>query len=302
MRRELPARPNLDHLKSQAKDLLDAHRRRDREALARIRSSVPAFANMSDDAIADAPFALHDAQSAIAREYGFASWTALRASVTATTTAPPETPTPPAVETYPTPATVPVLPVRNAVLIPGGTYTLEINRPTSVRAIHAAMAQEPGFLAVFAQRVKDTDAPTRDDLHAVGSLGIVHEFHDDTNPGSVRVEAVRWIALADLRQVSPYYLASVVDTTIDRGDEQQLGVLDRGLRDVAHQMAEKLGDEREMAHALIDATTDTARLADVVMAHLPLPVDEQARYAAETDVARRVQHAIDVLEAALRPT
>jgi hypothetical protein len=66
--RQLPTRPHLDHLKAQAKDLLDAHRRGEPEAFERIRASVPAFARMADDELARAAFALHDAQSAIARE------------------------------------------------------------------------------------------------------------------------------------------------------------------------------------------------------------------------------------------
>jgi len=81
--RQLPAKPNLEHLKSQAKDLLDAHRRGEPKAFPRIRAAVPAFAHMSDEALARAPFALHDAQSAIAREYGFVSWAELRAQVSA---------------------------------------------------------------------------------------------------------------------------------------------------------------------------------------------------------------------------
>jgi hypothetical protein len=88
VRRQLPAKPHLDHLKSQAKDLLDAHRRGEPEAFARIRDSVPAFAAMSDDTLARATFALHDAQSAIAREYGCASWAELRTRVAAMTAEP----------------------------------------------------------------------------------------------------------------------------------------------------------------------------------------------------------------------
>src|SRR3954467_8056096 len=89
MSRELPARPHLDHLKAQAKDLLDAHQRGEPAAFERIRASVPAFARMSDDELARATFALHDAQSASAREYGFASWAELRDKVPALTAAPP---------------------------------------------------------------------------------------------------------------------------------------------------------------------------------------------------------------------
>ena len=84
-----PTRPNLDHLKKQAKDLLDAQQRGEPEALARIRDALPSHAGMSDDELARAPFALHDAQSAIAREYGHKSWSDLRDEVASRQPAPP---------------------------------------------------------------------------------------------------------------------------------------------------------------------------------------------------------------------
>jgi ankyrin repeat protein len=78
--RQLPERPNLDQLKHQAKDLLQAARAGDADALARFRI-LPAFANDSDANLRRRPLGLHDAQSVIAREYGLESWNALRAHV-----------------------------------------------------------------------------------------------------------------------------------------------------------------------------------------------------------------------------
>ncbi len=78
--RQLPERPNLDQLKRQAKDLLQSARERDPAALRRFRV-LPAFADASDGALARGTFALHDAQSVIAREHDFDSWNALRERV-----------------------------------------------------------------------------------------------------------------------------------------------------------------------------------------------------------------------------
>jgi ankyrin repeat protein len=78
--RELPAHPNLEQLKKQAKSLLAAAKARDMEALQRF-AALPAFASRPVEAIADVDLALHDAQSVIAREHGFASWNALRDEV-----------------------------------------------------------------------------------------------------------------------------------------------------------------------------------------------------------------------------
>src|SRR5262245_33596357 len=78
--RELPARPSLEHLKKLAKSLLDAAKTGDRDALQRF-AILPSMSGRSIDEMAAAGLALHDAQSAIAREHGFPSWNALREEV-----------------------------------------------------------------------------------------------------------------------------------------------------------------------------------------------------------------------------
>src|SRR5690348_12654318 len=78
--RQLPDRPNLEQLKRQAKDLPHAARAKESAALARFRI-LPAFADKRDADPALTTLALHDAQSVIAREHGFDSWTALRERV-----------------------------------------------------------------------------------------------------------------------------------------------------------------------------------------------------------------------------
>ncbi len=59
MSRELPARPNLEYLKNEAKDRLDDLRRTDPRAQ------------------------LSDAQFALAKDYGFESWPKMKAHVEA---------------------------------------------------------------------------------------------------------------------------------------------------------------------------------------------------------------------------
>ena len=79
----LPDRSNLDHLKKQAKDLIHRYRDRDPEAIAQFRHALPAAADRSDDEIASLGLRLHDAQSCVARDYGFASWADLKRYVEA---------------------------------------------------------------------------------------------------------------------------------------------------------------------------------------------------------------------------
>ena len=76
--KRLPANPNLEHLKHQAKDLLRDHAGRDPGAAQRIREFHPRFSGATDAEIFDAQPRLGDAQLTIAREHGFPSWTRLK--------------------------------------------------------------------------------------------------------------------------------------------------------------------------------------------------------------------------------
>jgi Lon protease-like protein len=327
---QLPARPHLDHLKAQAKDLLDAYRRGERQAFDRIRASVPAFASMSDDALAKAAFALHDAQSAIAREYGFVSWAELRDKIAALTGAPPSiaadneqlarlvasgqlsaemaealreaTSRRGAGAGVPTPAAVPVLPLRNAVMFPGAVIPIDVLRPTTTHALDTALKSQPPFLAIFAQRATDIELPTQADLHENGCLCVVLHYQraGAGEKSHAIVEGVRWVTLDALEQTDPYYRARVSDAAGPaRGDDEAIAALDHRLRDTAHKVADAMPHIRDRAYQLIDQTKEVGRLADIVMASFGLPVADAAAYAAETDLARRLERAIAVLDAAL---
>jgi ankyrin repeat protein len=77
----LPASPDLSHLKKQAKALLRAARAGENPALQRFAEALPAARGLDAAALAQHELRLHDAQSVIARDYGFKSWTELKRTV-----------------------------------------------------------------------------------------------------------------------------------------------------------------------------------------------------------------------------
>ncbi|MCI0436468.1 MAG: ankyrin repeat domain-containing protein, partial [Gemmatimonadetes bacterium] len=82
--RSLPAIPDLEQQKKQARELLAAARARDSAALERLRTHHPRLAAIPEAEWARAGFALHAAQLVIAREYGFASWPKLKSHIETT--------------------------------------------------------------------------------------------------------------------------------------------------------------------------------------------------------------------------
>ena len=70
----LPARPSLEQLKNQAKDLLKAYRAGQPSAVARFRESMPRLFGAVNDHPDPPSVSLRDAQHVVAAEHGFPSW------------------------------------------------------------------------------------------------------------------------------------------------------------------------------------------------------------------------------------
>jgi hypothetical protein len=79
--RILPLHPDLNQLKLQARELRRDHAAGKASAAARIAASHPRRKGQSPEAILATPLKLTDAQSVLAREYGFAGWAQMKDSV-----------------------------------------------------------------------------------------------------------------------------------------------------------------------------------------------------------------------------
>lgn len=88
----LPSRPSLTQLRHQAKDLLRAHAAKDRTVCPLLRG-VPRLAGAEESTILRSPLSLCEVQEALARDYGFAGWSALKRHVEEAAGAAPAKPT-----------------------------------------------------------------------------------------------------------------------------------------------------------------------------------------------------------------
>jgi len=70
----LPSRPNLDHLRRQAKALLASLARCDADAVSQFQQFLPDAKDLTSAQVKAAGFRLADAQSAVARKNGFDAW------------------------------------------------------------------------------------------------------------------------------------------------------------------------------------------------------------------------------------
>src|SRR4029077_148019 len=73
--------------------------------------------------------------------------------------------------------TLPVLPLKSAVLFPYLLMPLSAGRPGSIAAVEAALATESKEILVFTQRDPEIDSPTQDDLYAIGTKAVIRKMN-----------------------------------------------------------------------------------------------------------------------------
>jgi ATP-dependent Lon protease len=81
------------------------------------------------------------------------------------------------------PSELPVVPLREAVVLPLTVAPLGVSRPLSVEAVNRALAGDR--LVLLLMQKNDVEDPTLDDLHRVGTVGVIRQMAK--SPGGMRV-------------------------------------------------------------------------------------------------------------------
>ncbi len=208
-----------------------------------------------------------------------------------------------------TPVELPVLPVRNTVLLPNMVVPLFIDREPAISAVEAAMAGDRRVLVV-AQRADHLEDPTAQDIYQVGTecdINRVLRMPDGTN--SVLVQGVRRVRIDEWAHYTPYGRVRGVAFTdsgdLSEQDEALMRIVLSLLEDVSKQ-GEKLNEDVLLQAMNIGQPGD---LADYIAVQLEPPVavrqslleilDTHDRLRAVSDLLQREARVLD-MERALR--
>ena len=168
------------------------------------------------------------------------------------------------------PDIVPVLPLRGTVLFPQAVMPLGAGRASSVRLIEEAV-QAGRLVGTVAQRDPSDDAPTREGLHDVGTVTVIHKALKQPD-GTLRIiaQGVGRFRLLDIVQTEPYLKArieAIVES--DAGDDVEVHALARSVTSLFQNvvaLSPALPDELATVIANVDGP---GALADLVAASLP---------------------------------
>jgi len=117
--------------------------------------------------------------------------------------------------------TLPVLPLKNSLLLPYIHTPISVGRPASVAAVEAAMSSEDKTLIVVAQRDAAIDEPQPKDLHTVGCKAVIKRVGRGEGGLQLLLQGVERVRLDAFPQAAPFLRAEFVTVPlpVDRGTE-----------------------------------------------------------------------------------
>src|SRR4051794_8102143 len=113
----------------------------------------------------------------------------------------------------PLPAELPVIPLREAVVLPMTVAPLGVNRPVSIEAVNRALAGDRMVLLLLQHG--DAEEPSADDLHRVGTVAIIRQMAKAPVGVRILVEGVSR-ARAEFLQADHGFLKALVKPLPER--------------------------------------------------------------------------------------
>jgi ATP-dependent Lon protease len=192
--------------------------------------------------------------------------------------------------------TLPLLPLRDVVVFPHMVIPLFVGRPKSIKALDAAMDAGKHILLV-AQKQAAKDDPTAADLYDIGSIATVLQMLKLPD-GTVKVlvEGTQRAHIRTVEERGEYLSAQAVPLPGDPGTAHEVEAMRRALLtqfDAYVKLNKKIPPEILTSMSGID---DGGRLADAIAAHLPLKLEQKQQILEMSDVGKRLEHLLGVLE------
>ena len=194
---------------------------------------------------------------------------------------------------------LPLLPLRDVVVFPHMVIPLFVGRPKSIKALETSMESGKSILLV-AQKTAAQDDPTPEDLYDTGSVATVLQMLKLPD-GTVKVlvegnQRARVLEVTD----TGTHLAARAEILPAEGEELvEVEAMRRALLtqfDQYVKLNKKIPPEILTSLSGID---EGGRLADTIVAHLPLKLEQKQEVLEMIGVNKRLEHLLGLLEGEL---
>src|SRR5690348_1770712 len=196
-------------------------------------------------------------------------------------------------------AVVPLLPLRELIVFPHEVYPIFVGRQKSIKALEASESSKRPILLVAQKDAKVAD-PQPGDLYAVGTLGVVVQLlrlPDGTVKalleGKKRARILKYVAQDDFFQVECEEIDEVCDRTteVEALIRSVTSTFDNYVR-----LNKKIPPEMVTSIAAVD---DPAFLADKLVGHLSIKLEDKQALLETTNPAERLEKILGYMRSEL---
>jgi ATP-dependent Lon protease len=191
------------------------------------------------------------------------------------------------------------------VIFPGLTQPIAAGRPSTLRAIEAALK---GDRLVFAVAQRDnTEEPTADILYSMGVIARIGQIQRGLGGVQLLLQGEQRATALQYSTADGYLSAVTVpaeEMTPQTENDPAFTALQKETRERAAELGERRGLPEEVVHQVLDSVTEPGRFADLVAGYIELPVPEKQGLLETLSVEERlrrvlvhVQRQVGLLEA-----
>jgi ATP-dependent Lon protease len=190
----------------------------------------------------------------------------------------------------------PLLPLRDVVVFPHMVIPLFVGRPKSIKALESAMEAGKAIFLV-AQKSAAKDDPGPEDLFRTGCVAtILQMLKLPDGTVKVLVEGARRANVVQFQDLKSHFTAEAERVRETAVDDTETEAMRRALVaqfDQYVKLNKKIPPEILTSLSGID---DAGRLADTIVAHLPLKLEQKQEILEMFNVRRRLDHLMSLLE------
>ncbi len=191
----------------------------------------------------------------------------------------------------------PLLPLRDIIVFPHMVVPLFVGREKSIRALEEAMRAGKEILLSAQKRAKTND-PRPDDIFSVGTVGsIIQLLRLPDGTVKVLVEGKRRARIVKYLSMDPWFSVELEEILEPADVDSSLGALMDTVRatfELYVKLNKRIPPEILQSAAQID---DPARLADTIVAHLSLKLNDKQRILETADPKERLEKLRELMEA-----
>jgi ATP-dependent Lon protease len=194
------------------------------------------------------------------------------------------------------PDALPVLPLRDAVVLPLTALPLAVGQPRSVRLVDDVMRGNR-LLALVAQRDAKTEPAALEDLHRMGTVGVIHQLARAPD-GSVRlmVQGLERVRLLDFVSTEPYLVARIQAAPEPSVQTTEGDALRRAVLDIFRRLVEASPDLPDELAGAVENVTDPRHLVYFVASVLPLDAAARQELLEMDGIPAKFRRVVDVLQ------